>query len=265
MPFPDSPRVIYTNNPLEQVICQLRFPPILRIDTDLPASYQDAIRQEYPLFEEKQEGKPDIIPQQLMGQLPEDFLRLLNVSDKKVYSFISIDEQWIVSLTRDFIALTANNYTRWEEFKEHFKVPFETLLNEYTPALFSRVGLRYQNVIRRSALGLNNIPWSRLIQPYIAGPLAAPDFDNDSVVNTTQLVEILLRNDYGKVKIRHGFAVDNSTQEICYVIDSDFSAEKIKESKDALDRLERFNRRAGRLFRWCIKPQLHEAMGPQNI
>jgi uncharacterized protein (TIGR04255 family) len=264
MPFPDSPRVIYTNNSLEQVICQVRFPPILRIDAEIPARYQDAIRQQYPLFEEKHEDKPDI-PKQLLEQLPPDFLRLLSASDKKAYNFISIDEQWTVSLTRDFIALTANNYSRWEEFKEHFRIPFDALLSEYAPALFSRVGLRYQNVIRRSVLGLESTPWSELIQPYIAGPLAAPGLDDDSIVNTTNTVEIRLRNEYGRVRIRYGFAVDSATKETCYLIDSDFFAEKIKGSENVLDRLDRFNRRAGRLFRWCITPHLHEAMGPRNI
>jgi len=32
MPFPEVKRVIYEHNPLDKVICQLRFPPILRIE-----------------------------------------------------------------------------------------------------------------------------------------------------------------------------------------------------------------------------------------
>ena len=264
MPFPDAPRVIYENNPLEQVICQIRFPTILRIITELPARFQDAIRQEYPLFDTKNEIKLKL-PPQLLEKMPFDFLNLLDASQEKAYNFTSVDEQWTISLTKDFISLTANNYIRWEEFREHLRVPFEALLSEYTPTFFSRVGLRYQNVIRRSVLGLGNTPWSELLQPYIAGPLAAPGLNSDSVENTTQIVEILLENDYGKVKIRHGFAVDKTTEEICYLVDNDFFAEKIERSEDVLDRLERFNRRARRLFHWCITPKLHEAMEPQIL
>lgn len=264
MPFPDAPRVIYTNNPLEQVICQLRFPTILRIVNEIPARYQDTIRQEYPLYEPKQEGKFDL-PKQLLEQLPSDALNLLGQINEKAYNFTSIDEHWTTSLTKDFMALTTNNYTRWETFREHLRRPFEALLNEYTPTFFSRVGLRYQNVIRRSVLDLSDTPWSELLKPYIAGPLAAPELNSDAIKNTTQTVEILLENDYGKVKIRHGFAVDQKTGEICYLIDNDFFAEKIERSEDVLDRLERFNRRARRLFYWCITPKLHEAMEPQNL
>jgi uncharacterized protein (TIGR04255 family) len=264
MPFPDSPRVIYKKNPLEQVICQLRFPPILRIDTEVPANFQDAIRQEYPLFDEKQEVRDDL-PPEVLAQIPPEFRRLFNISGRKAYDFKSLNEQWIVNLTRDFVALTANDYSTWEKFRTQFEQPFTALLNEYTLPLFTRVGLRYQNVIRRSQLGLEKTPWPDLLQPHIAGALAAPGIEEDSVLNSAQIIEIRLANDYGRVQLRHGFAVDDETGELCYLIDSDFFAEKLKESNDVSDRLDRFNRRAGRLFRWCITPRLHEAMGPGNI
>lgn len=263
MPFPDSPRVIYSNNPLEQVICQLQFPPILKIVSELPAQFQDAIRQEYPLFNSI-DGTQLKLPPQLLEKIPSDFLNLMGSSQEKHYNFISLDKQWTVSLTKDFIALKANNYRRWEEFKEHFGRPFDAFL-EYSPAEFSRVGLRYRNVIQRSILGLDNTPWSELLEPYIAGSLTAPDSISNSIENMNQLIEIRLANVYGKVKIRHGFVVDNSSGEICYLIDSDFFAERIKRSEDVLVRLDRFNRRGRRLFRWCITQKLHDAMGPEPI
>lgn len=53
MPFPDVPRVIYEINPLDEVICQLRFPPVLKIDTEVPAGFQEQIRDDYPFYESK--------------------------------------------------------------------------------------------------------------------------------------------------------------------------------------------------------------------
>ena len=52
MPFPDSERVIYQRNPLLEVICQLRFPSILRIDSEAPAVFQERVRKEYPMYQE---------------------------------------------------------------------------------------------------------------------------------------------------------------------------------------------------------------------
>ena len=51
-PFSESERVIYTKNPLESVICQLRFPVILRIGAKPPVEFQEALRKDYPLFRE---------------------------------------------------------------------------------------------------------------------------------------------------------------------------------------------------------------------
>lgn len=163
------------------------------------------------------------------------------------------------------MALATNQYQRWEEFQSNFKLAFEALLKEYTPVLFSRIGLRYLDVIRRSTLGLEDRPWSELLQPHIAGVLATHDFDSEHILNTTQVIEMTLSNDYGRATIRHGFAIDKATGETCYLIDNDFFAEKIKDSNDVNDRLTQFNLRARRLFRWCITDKLHEAMEPQAI
>ncbi|MCX6020148.1 MAG: TIGR04255 family protein, partial [Chloroflexi bacterium] len=50
MLFPDSERVIYGRNPLVEVICQIRFPTILRISEGNLSDFQDKIRIEYPLY-----------------------------------------------------------------------------------------------------------------------------------------------------------------------------------------------------------------------
>ena len=53
MPFPEVRRVIYKKSPLDRVICQLKFPPVLRIDADMPVEFQDCIRREFPNYDEK--------------------------------------------------------------------------------------------------------------------------------------------------------------------------------------------------------------------
>ncbi len=173
MPFPDSPRVIYAQNPLIEVVCQLRFPPILRIDSEAPAALQEKIRAKYPLFKEKHisdlgiELPPEIA--QLSNSVISTPLRTSRIS----YDFISADEQWRVGLTREFIALSTTKYERWEDFKAHLEQPLQVFIETYSPAFFSRVGLRYRDLIRRPRLGLENAPWSDLLKTPIAGELAA--------------------------------------------------------------------------------------------
>ena len=44
-------RVIYKNNPLERVLIQLKFPPILLIDSQEPAEFQEKIRSSFPYYD----------------------------------------------------------------------------------------------------------------------------------------------------------------------------------------------------------------------
>ena len=48
MLFSDHPRTHYRNAPAHEVICQLRFPSILTINSVEPADFQEAIRAEFP-------------------------------------------------------------------------------------------------------------------------------------------------------------------------------------------------------------------------
>ena len=48
MLFSDHPRTHYRNAPAHEVICQLRFPSILTINTVEPADFQEASAQNFP-------------------------------------------------------------------------------------------------------------------------------------------------------------------------------------------------------------------------
>jgi len=67
--FPPSPRVIYQHAPLTQVICQLRFPLLLRIESEPPADFQERIRHLFPLLERIQQQIPELPPEiaQIIG------------------------------------------------------------------------------------------------------------------------------------------------------------------------------------------------------
>jgi uncharacterized protein (TIGR04255 family) len=260
MPIPESPRVIYATNPLDEVICQLRFPPVLRIDSEIPAAFQESVRREYPLFREEHSIQAVGIP----ANLSQLFGAVTPFGGRKSYGFLSTDEIWQVTLTRDFIALTCKeNYRRWEEFKAHFDVPLRAFVQHYEPAFYTRVGLRYRNVIVRSKLQLENVSWNELLQPYIAGELGselAP-----SIEEITQQLSLRLDEFEGKVTIQHGTAKVKDTGEECYYIDADFYAERRVEIGEVERIFNYFNHQSGRLFRWCITTRLHEAMEPAAV
>ena len=180
------------------------------------------------------------------------------------YDFASEDEFWIVSLGKDSLALTCKKYERWEGFKRRLEGPLAALCTEYRPAFFSRIGLRYRNVIRRSALDLENANWASLLKPYLAGELSDPQV-SDSVLHLAREAVIRLSEKGAVVRILHGFAEDDKSKEQLFLIDADFFVEQRTETKDAVNRLDYLKQQAGRLFRWCITDRLHDAMQPRPL
>src|SRR5687768_11704205 len=147
MLFEDKARVLYTRNPLEEVICQLRFPTILRITSEPPAKFQEAIRQQFPVLNERRDSPIKGLPAELRAIFPTE---LLGGASSVAFDFVSEDESLTASLTKDFLALSARKYERWEDFRKVLLDVWGAVCQEYKPAFISRVGLRYRNVIKPS-------------------------------------------------------------------------------------------------------------------
>jgi uncharacterized protein (TIGR04255 family) len=261
-PFPDSPRVIYKQNSLIEVVGQLRFAPILRIDTEPPADFQERVRLNFPVLTERTSDVFQVPP-----GLPPQFANLVRSSFGKQalpssYDFVTADGLWTIQLTRDSLALTTTAYKRWEDFKARFEGGLKALVDVYKPAFFTRVGLRYQNLIQRSRLHLDSQPWSALLKPRIAGLVGSEGLD---VSESLSIVSIRLPQADGHVRIRHGLAQAAGASEECYLIDSDFFTEERISTNDAFGTLDYFNSQSGHLFRWCIEDRLHDAMEPERI
>lgn len=259
MPFPESTRVIYKRNPLVEVICQVTFPPILKIEAAPPAEFQERVRKVFPIYAEVQ---PDAPP----ANVPPEFAKMAKAMFPMKFrpmghQFSTEDEICSMTLRRDALGLKTLDYKTWDLFRPHVESLLTNLIDVYKPAFFSRVGLRYINVIQRSSLGLKDQPWADLLKPHIAGELAAAEL-KDRVDIAQREIRVLL--DKGKfVTIRHGLvALEEDSAEPCFLIDSDFYTENRLEPTNAFATLDGFNGQSGHLFRWCIKDALHKAMEP---
>jgi uncharacterized protein (TIGR04255 family) len=258
MVFPEAERVIYNRNPLRRIICQLRFPPILRIETEVPSSFQDKIRGQYSGYELRSSAPP------LPGELPPQVVQaiLARLPAQKQHRFVTDDRTREVSLTRDFLALESTQYTRWREFNAALEGPLDALLSAYEPAQFDRIGLRYVNVIVRSALGLTGAKWSELLNPELVGILASA-IVGDNVRTVTGNADVLLPEVPAVVRIQHGLTEEQS--EDGYALDIDLFTETPTEVTNAKQTLSTLNTEARRLFAWAILPRLADAMGPVPI
>lgn len=260
MPFPLSRRVQYRHNQLRTVVCQLRFPTILKIEESSPADFQEEVRRKYPGFLERS-PMPDMnLGAELESVFPAEMQQFLKQAGKH-FDFSSLDGRKTLTLNKDFLSLTTTEYRGWEEFVEDFRGPLRALVDIYGPAALIRTGLRYQNAVLRSEIHQEETSWSELINPQLAGILAA-DRVGDLVVNCMQVATVRLEDEMSFVRIQHGLVVEENRQEEAYLIDSDFYTEQTLEVGNALKTLSRLNRQAGQLFRWAVEERLHKAMEP---
>jgi uncharacterized protein (TIGR04255 family) len=257
--FPETPRVIYAKNPLLEVICQLRFPAILKIDSEIPAGFQEKLRLTFPLFREE-----ELLPIELPAELAPLIKAARPQSSRKTWKFISEDEQWTVALTRDFVSLSTEHYTRWEHFREKVELICDALQEEYQPSFLTRIGLRYRDLILRSTLGLSDVPWSDLLQPHIVPEYSMPAFA-DVIQDVNHQLAATFLEEKVKLGLRHGTAQLEDHDERGYLVDSDLYSDTKTGVDNAIERLNLFNRIAGRIFRWCITDRLHRAMEPESI
>jgi uncharacterized protein (TIGR04255 family) len=263
MPFPEVERVVYKNNPLIRVICQYRFTPILKIDSEIPADFQDSIRGDFPLYFERAINKQEIVPDS-NSEISPDFINLMSKSSSlKNHEFVSIDGSIKVNLSRTFIALSTTNYTRWESFISSFLGVMMEFMRIYNPPFFTRIGLRYTDVFNRTNLGISDVTWDRLINPMFLGILSSSI--SKEIENFESVYEIRLADGLSKVRIANSFLIHKPSLEKCFMVDSDFYASKRQSYIDANQKLEFLHQRATRLIRWIITDELHRTMKPENI
>jgi uncharacterized protein (TIGR04255 family) len=262
MALPDSNREIYSRNPLAEVTAQLKFPPILRIEAEAPAQFQDSIRERYPMY------RRVMAASQLPPDLPAPVRKLIQSMGAAAgpiqHVFETQDRKSTIALSRESLSFKTISYTRWEKFRDQLELVRGTLESVYRPAAYSRLGLRYVDVIRRSILGLEAVSWAELLNPSIGGALTAPEF-GDAIDTASSELHCKLHDDNCFLSLRTGIALAEPTKEKCFLIDCDFHTHRRTDLPHVTATLNTFNRASGNLFRWAIRDRLRDALQPQPL
>ena len=253
--FSQEPRCIYSRNQLGEVICQLRFPEILSINTTAPAEFQEAIREEFPGYTARKEPavlKPGTPP-------PQPGMN---------YQFSSADGVWRVNLTSRFISLATSRYTCWEDFAAKLDKPLAAFIRVYRPAYFERVGLRYLNFISRNALELNHTPFNLLIAPAYLGLLQDPEISETAATRATVDADVAIRAGC-RAKIHAGPGMvrrpGHTDAEPKFILDLDLYMPGKLALNLSAGALHTLHAQAFPIFRAAITDTLHEAMEPTQV
>ena len=263
--FSDTERVRYAKPQLIETICQLRFPTILSIGVREPVDFQDLIRGQFPRYSRNIEKLPPKMVNQGGSMKMEEQPPVTN------YQFLSADGRWKVNLTNSFISLATPAYTTWEEFAAKLDQILAQFIKVYQPAYFERIGLRYINAISRSALGLEEVPFSDLIEPAYLGLLASEDVSERAFTRAWQEAEVNLPGGCRlKLRCGPGRAVrpgqqNSDDKEIRFIFDQDIFMAGNIEMKHSAGALNTIHIHADRTFRGAITDMLHNAMEPTVI
>ena len=264
MQLPAVERVIYDRAPLVSVLAQVRFPTILRIGIETPVEFQERVRRIYPIYA-LQEARGGVqIPSQLsslLPNLPAELAAAFQGGGSRSHRFAREDGKRFITLSPDAMAYSDAAYEVWEVFLEELQRAEAALRQVFEPAFYSRVGLRYQDIFRRSRIGVEHVPWRDLLNEHVLGPLADNIFA-DGVAEMTGTVGLQIPSlPQGRARVQYGLVdVDG---EKCFRLDVDvFTTERTKPD-DAVSVFNEFNGIARGVFRHVLKPALHQAMGPK--
>ena len=252
----DHPHPHYEKTLAHEVICQLRFPTILTINNVEPADFQERIREDFPQYARKQ----DVLPPKVVNGKPEPQPPVTN------YHFLSQDGRWKLNLTKDFIALSTLSYPGWEEFAQMLDKSLAAFIQLYKPAYFQRVGLRYLNLISRTALGLEDTPWRQLIAPAYLGVLAEADINEDKILSCGYDVQMKLDSSCaakihagtGRLKVNNPNVPQDA--EIKFILDIDLSMGGSTPCGLAAAALETLHGHSARVFEGAVTDTLRDAM-----
>jgi uncharacterized protein (TIGR04255 family) len=229
----------------------------------LPAAFQERVRADFPLFETVEASPP--------ANLPPDLARLLlsggpgTAPVEHLFSSVDDNRTWQLRLNRSKLSLSTVEYGQWEQFRQRLAGPHAALVEQYGPAPFHHVCLRYRNVIRRSLLPFGpDIPWPELLQPWMCGFLVAPKLRGE-VVMARMTTATRLPDAVGWLDVEYGLAREEPDDETAFVIDAHLFADGPTEPTHAFDRLDALHRQAGFFFRWCITDRLHDALRPRPL
>jgi len=238
--FPQQEDVRLQRAPLAEVVCQVRFPPILRIAGEQPIAFQERMRERFPQLDVEQ-GM--IVPMVPLSTTPPSAQ-----PQPRIFRFKSPGDHTMVSLALDFYALSTTSYTHWRDFLEYLSFVHQAACEVYTIPYATRVGLRYINHLTRQNTGANNVSelWG-ILRPELTVLLKGDCWDEPQEM----LNQILLTGgENEQLTLRSGF---RGGEKPIFLLDFDYYSEGNIPLENLSDLCHRYHEVIHNAFRWCIR------------
>lgn len=189
--IPIAPPFQLASHQLAQVLCQVRFSPVLRIrQDDSVIAFQEAIRHTYPRYAKQQGMALLLTPEGVQQQ----------AAPAAQHRFDDSDETFTAILSPDFVALETNKYTDVDDFVGRVVALAEAVGEHFEPEELQRVGLRFINELRFAAPDAK-AEMREAIMPMLLGAVGSDELLN-AVAGAQQILELAGDND--RMLVRHG-------------------------------------------------------------
>lgn len=151
--LPDCEHRTFTRNPLEVVICQLRFDPVLKVHAGV-ADFQERVRHRFPRYEDRQGQLVEFAPTGLQSRAVRD------------HAFYSRTRPATIVLGDQSCSLEYRDHRDRNELLDDAELVFGALQDVFGGISAVRLGLRYVNRIDRDAIARDlgrTLGWQDLI------------------------------------------------------------------------------------------------------
>ncbi len=233
----------YKRNFLRQAVCELRFPTLMELgESRPPAAFVKALRKEYPYIELTNEVTVGI------GGAGSNYAHI----------FRSTKRTWSVSLKQSALSVETNAYSDYDHMRERVLRVVEAASKVIDSDFFTRIGLRYINVIDSGADPVHG--W---VNPELVGPILSRSFAGiQEYAGKLQLVA----NDGGCL-LQHGIVLKqkHATGEIGpeYLLDIDSFRNEILLSDTGVA-LDAMHAQVFDVFDWAIGPKAREHLSAET-
>lgn len=236
----------YKRNFLKQAVCELRFPTLMELgEPRPPASLVAALRKEYPHLELANEVTIGI-----GGGAP---------GANNAHLFRSAKLTWTVSLKQSALSIETTAYSGYPHMKERVLRVVEAASKVIDSDFFTRVGLRYINII-----DVDGDPSDGWINPALVQPLLSRQFSGiHDYAGRLQLVA-----EDGGCLLQHGIRLkqlqrDGKAVAPEYLLDIDSFRNEVSLSDTELA-LDAMHTQAFDVFDWAIGSKAREYLSGEK-
>jgi len=247
--FPQREDVRLQRAPLSEVICQVRFPPILRIASEQPVAFQEWVRERFPQLEVEQGV---LVRMEPLGTTPPSAK-----PEPRIFRFKSPDGNTTVSLALNFYALSTTSYTHWRDFLEILQLVNQAAREVYNIPYAVRVGLRYINHLTFENTGTSSVrELLAILRPELTVLLRGDCWDEPR-----QMLNQLLLAGEGdeRLTLRSGF---RNGEEPIFLLDFDYYAEGNIPLEELTTLCRRYHDVIYNAFHWCIREEKLAVFAP---